>query len=164
MKCPIDSRETEVLVAYSSGLLEPEKAPVLSAHLESCPACREFVHAQKAVWDALDGFQAPPVSADFNRRLYQQIDQPASWIARLMRSLQESGLRQLVPIAASAGVVLMAGLLLQHNVTAPQAQRQVAVDSIQAIQPEEVENALNEMEALSQLSRHVDAGNADSKM
>jgi anti-sigma factor RsiW len=162
MKCPIDSRETEILVAYSSGLLESERTPALSAHLETCAACREFVHAQKAVWDVLDVWQAPPVSADFNRRLYQQIEQPSSWFDRVLRSLQWSGFRQAIPIAASAGLVLMAGLLLQHNFTTPAEQRHEA--TMEAIQPEELENALSEMEALSQLSRPVHAESPDSKM
>jgi|SRR5579883_1767412 anti-sigma factor RsiW len=163
MKCPIDSRESEILVAYSSGLLESEQTPMLAAHVEMCPACQKFVDHQRTVWDTLDVWQAPPVSADFNRRLYQKLEQPSSWFERLMHSLQWSGLRQAIPIAASAGVILMAGLLLQHNYTPPQTASH-DTPAVEAIQPEELENALSEMEALSQLSRHVDADNTDSKM
>src|SRR5579872_2636794 len=147
MKCPIDSRETEVLLAYSSGKLESEQTPILAAHVETCQACRDFVKAQEAVWDVLDVWQAAPVSADFNRRLYQRIDQPSSWFDKVMRSLQWHGLRPVVPIAASAGVVLMAGLLLQHNYTTPATQTRDTA-TMESIQPEELENALSEMEAL----------------
>lgn len=162
MKCPIDSRETEILVAYSSGELEPGRTLDLAAHVKTCGACRDFVQAQKAVWDVLDVWQAAPVSADFNRRLYQRIDEPATWFDKLVRAFQWHGFRQAVPIAASAGVVLMAGLLLQHNFNAPQQSRDTA--TIEAMQPEEVENALSEMEALSQLSRPVHSDSTDSKM
>jgi len=163
MKCPIDSRETEILVAYCSGSLAAERSPLLASHLEDCAACRQFVKDQQAVWDALDGWQAAPVSADFNRRLYQRIEQPHSWFDRLALSLHWSGLRQAIPIAASAAVVLMAGLLLQHNFSAPPvAHHNSAV--VEAIQPDDLENALSEMEALSQLSRPVRSDNAGSKM
>jgi len=163
MKCPIESRETEILLAYSSGLLEAEQAPLLTGHLEDCAACRRFVSEQQAVWDALDTWQPAPVSTDFNRRLYQRIEQPHSWFDRLAHSLHWGGLRQAIPLAASAGLVLMAGLLLQHNFSAPPvAHHNSAV--MDSIQPEELENALSEMEALSQLSRPVRSDSTGSKM
>lgn len=163
MMCPIESRETEVLMAYSSGKLHAGLTPALAGHLENCPACREFVHAQRAVWDALDVWQAAPVSADFDRRLYQSIDQHVSWFDRVLRPFHWGGFRQAFPIAASAGLVLMAGLLLQHSSVTPAVQQQNTAQ-MDALQPEQLELALDEMEALSQLSRPVHTDSSDSKM
>jgi len=163
MKCPINSRESEILVAYSSGTLEAGRAPLVTAHLEACAACRDFVREQKAVWDVLDVWQPAPVSADFNRRLYQRIEEPVSWFDRVMRPFHWSGFRQAVPIAASAAVVLMAGLLLRNDFSSPVAEHRTTA-AMEAIQPEELENALSEMEALSQLSRPVHTDSTDSKM
>jgi anti-sigma factor RsiW len=160
MKCPIESREIEVLMDYSSGKLGAGEGPLLASHVESCPACHELVQAQGAVWDALDDWQAVPVSADFDRRLYQRIEQHVTWFDRMLRPFQFAGLRQAFPIAASAGVVLMAGLLLQHSNVPPVAPQQNTAQ-MEALQPEQLEQALDEMEALSQLSRPVHGGGAD---
>jgi anti-sigma factor RsiW len=163
MTCPIESRETEVLMAYSSGKLDAERNPALAGHLENCHACRDFVKTQRAVWDTLDVWQAAPVSAEFDRRLYQRIDEQVSWFDRLLRPLHWGGFRQAFPIAASAGLVLMAGLLLQHSSVTPAVQQQNTAQ-MEALQPEQLELALDEMEALSQLSRPVHTDSADSKM
>jgi anti-sigma factor RsiW len=158
MKCPMETRESEILLAYSSGRLDAGTTSRLDGHLESCPACRDFVAAQRTVWDALSAWQAAPVSADFDRRLYQRVDRQVAWLDRLLLPWQGLGLRRVAPIAVSAGVVLMAGLLLvQPSATPPPKAGTVQME---AFQPEQLVRALDEMEALSQLSRPV----ADSKM
>jgi anti-sigma factor RsiW len=159
----METRGNEVLVEYISRKLDAADVPVLEGHLESCPSCRDFVQAQRAVWDALDVWEPAPVPADFNRRVYQRIDRQVSWLYRCTRSFQSLGLRRIVPIAASAGVILMAGLLIQRT-PAPPAAPQHDTAQMEALQPEQVERALDEMEALSQLSRPVHADNADSEM
>lgn len=152
MKCPLEAKRNEVLLAYGSRKLDAAEVPLLEVHLESCPACRDFVQAQRTVWDALDVWEPAPVPADFNRRVYQRIDAQASWLERAMRQFRTLGLARAVPIAASAAVVLMAGLLLQRT---PQ---------IDVPQPEQVVAALDEMDALSQLSLPVRADSTESKM
>jgi anti-sigma factor RsiW len=163
MKCPLEAKRNEVLLDYGSGKLDAGDVSLLEGHLESCHACRDFVQAQRAVWDALDVWEPAPVSADFNRRLYQRIDRQVSWFDRMMRPFQLFGLRRVVPIAASAAVILMAGLLIQRTPTPP-PQPQHDTAQMEALQPEQVVLALDEMEALSQLSRPVRADSADSKM
>jgi len=163
MKCPMETREYEVLLAYSSHKLDAAEQSLLDGHVESCPACREFVLAQRAVCDALDAWEAGPVTADFDRRLFRRIDERVSWFDRVVRPFQWFGFRHVVPIAASAGVVLMAGLLLQRTaVMPPGPERDTA--QMEALQPEQLERALDEMDALSQLSRPVHADGADSAM
>jgi len=163
MKCPMETRENDVLLAYSSRKLDAAERSLLDGHVENCAACREFVQAQRAVWDALDAWEAVPVSMDFDRRLYQRIDQQVSWFERAMRPFESLGFRRVVPIAASAGVVLMAGLLLQRTSVTPLAPPRDTAQ-MESLQPEQLEHALDEMDALSQLSRPVRAGKADSEM
>jgi hypothetical protein len=160
MKCPLEAKRDEVLLAYSSRKLDAADVPTLEGHLENCPACRDFVQAQRAVWDLLEVWEPAPVSADFDRRLYQRVDRHVPWIERLLAPLQGLGLGRAVPIAASAGLVLMAGLMIQRT-PAPKPQPQHDTAQMEALQPEQVVLALDEMEALSQLSRPV---RADSKM
>lgn len=163
MKCPMETRENDVLLAYSSRKLDAAQQSLLDGHVENCAACREFVQAQRAVWDALDAWEAAPVSLDFDRRLYQRIDQQVSWFERAMRPFYSFGFRRVLPIAASAGVVLMAGLLVQRTSVTPQAPLKDTAQ-MESIQPEQLEHALDEMDALSQLSRPVRADKADSEM
>jgi hypothetical protein len=163
MKCPLEARRNEVLLAYGSRKLDAADVPLLESHLEVCPACRDFVRAQRAVWDALDVWEPAPVPADFDRRVYQRIGRQVSWFDRMLRPFQPFGLGRAVPIAASAVVVLMAGLLIQRTPAArPEPQHDTA--QMESLQPEQVVRALDEMEALSQLSRPVRADSADSKM
>ena len=74
MKCPIEIHENaELLLAYCARKLDPETQTILERHLAVCPACRDFKAGQEAVWQALDSWEAVPVSADFDRRLYRRI-------------------------------------------------------------------------------------------
>jgi len=101
MKCPLETREDrEILVAYSSRALNAGDAGRLEAHLESCAACAEFVRGQRAVWEALDGWEAAPVSAGFDRRLMARIAGQASWRERLRRS-PTSALERASPFPAT---------------------------------------------------------------
>ena len=76
MRCPIESQENaELLLSYSARRLNPESTAILEAHMELCPACREFRDSQKALWEALDQWEARPVSPDFDRRLYRKIEE-----------------------------------------------------------------------------------------
>jgi len=163
MKCPMESGRSEALLAYSSGRLDAGEVPSLDGHLENCPACREFVREQRALWDALDDWEAAPVAAGFNRQVFQRIDRHLSWWDRIVRPFGPFGLRRTVTLAASAGVILMAGLLIERTPSPlPAPQRDTA--QVEAVQPDQLVLALDEMEALSQLSRPVHTDKADSQM
>ena len=101
------------------------------------------------VWQALETWEVPAISPDFDRGLYRRIDEGAglTWFARLMRSFREMPLRQALPLTATAGLLLMAGFLLQHPIiVAPAPQRQ---DSVRANQ---VERTLDDLDLLRQFS------------
>ena len=86
MNCPIESPEgPALLLAYGSRRLDAHAAAALEQHLESCSACREFVAGQSAVWNALDLWEAAPVSPDFDRRLYRRIEEQVAWWELLLR-------------------------------------------------------------------------------
>ena len=164
MKCPIETRESaELLLAYCTRTLDAERTATLERHMEICPACREFASGQRAVWEALDAWEAAPVTLDFDRRLYRRIDREVSWWQLLMRPVRPALVRQGLPIAAAACVLVMAGVLLERPASAPPvAQPQSA--QMEAIQPDQVDHALDAMYMLGEFSYRVRGDAADSKM
>jgi anti-sigma factor RsiW len=162
MNCPLENQESAaLLLAFGSGTLEPDTSIKLQRHVDSCAACRQFVEKQSAVWEALDLWEAPPVSADFDRRLYQRIEQQVSWWQKLFRPLRPVFQYRSLPIAAAAGVLIMAGLLLDRPVAAPvPAPQQTA--QVEGLQPDQVEHAIDEMEMLNQFNHLMRSDPADS--
>jgi anti-sigma factor RsiW len=164
MKCPIETRENaEVLLAYCTRKLDAESTAILERHMEVCPACREFSSGQRAVWEALDAWEAAPVTLDFDRRLYQRIDREVSWWQLLVRPFRPALVRQGLPIAAAAGLVVMAGVLLPHPASAPPAAQPQSAQ-VDVLQPDQVERTLDAMDMLGEFSHRVRADAADSKM
>jgi hypothetical protein len=164
MKCLIENQESaEMLLAYCACKLDAENTALLERHIELCPACQEFAKGQRALWEALDNWEAAAVSPDFDRRLYQRIEKEVSWWDLLIRPFRPMLapkmfappvlIRQGLPIAAAACVVVMAGALLQR----PAEVRPVRVESAQleSVQPEQVEQALEAMQMLSDFSHQA---------
>ena len=103
MKCPIETQENaELLLSYSARRLNPESTAILEAHMELCLACQEFRDGQRALWEALDQWEARPVSADFDRRLYRRIEEQdrMGWWTRVFGSMRPMFLRPALPLAA----------------------------------------------------------------
>jgi anti-sigma factor RsiW len=147
MNCPIESHNPERLVDYAAGALDPESARALVRHFAGCAPCRSMAAGQTAVWKALDEWEAPPVSPDFNRRLYRRIDEEVrlSWWERLTRPFRPMPLRQALPLTATAGLLLVAGLLVQHPVRfAPAAQPG------ETVRADQVERTLDDLDLLRQ--------------
>jgi hypothetical protein len=147
MRCPLElDQSAELIVGYGARTLDPETTAAFERHLESCPACCKLAAAQAAVWSALDDpeWLELPVSPDFDRRLFQRIEQAenrAGWLWR-----------RLVPVAALAGLVVAATLQFSQpqTVRVPQAPQA-------AVQIEQVEHALDDMDLLNQLGAAVTA-------
>jgi anti-sigma factor RsiW len=164
MKCPIETRENaELLLAYCTRKLDAESTAILERHMEICPACREFSSGQRAVWEALDAWEAAPVTLDFDRRLYRRIDREVSWWQLLMRPFRPVLVRQGLPIVAAACLVVMAGVLLQHPASAPPAVQPQSAQ-VDTFEPDQVEHALDAMHMLGEFSYRVRGDAADSKM
>ena len=163
MNCPMETRErAELLLRYSSRRLDAETSLRLERHMAVCPACREFAGSQQAVWQALDTWKAPPVSSDFDRRLYQRIESETSWWDLLLRPFRPVLVRQGMPIAAAACVLLMAALLQRPARVEPIPQAESA--QLESVQPEQVEHALEAMQMLSDFSHQMRAAANESEM
>jgi anti-sigma factor RsiW len=162
MKCPMATQESAaLLVSYSARLLDAEKAALVEKHLDGCPACREFVDGQSAVWEALDVWEPEPIAADFDRRLYQRIEQQVSWWDKLVRPFRPLLVRQGLPLAAAAAVI-MAGVYLDREAAAPPAPiRQSA--QVETVQPDQMEHALDELDMLNQFNHLMRSDTADSQ-
>ena len=164
MRCPIETRENAgILLAYCSRKLDPESTAILEDHIRICPACREFANGQQAIWKALDSWEAAPVSADFDRRLYHRIEKEVSWWDLLTRPLRPLLFRQGLPIAAAACLVIVAGVLLERPEVVPPESVPVSAQ-VDVVAPEQAEHALQEMEIMRDFNRLVHADAVDPKM
>lgn len=164
MKCPIESQEhSESLLAYGSGKLDAASTAVLEEHFRNCAACREFAARQRAVWSAMDLWEAAPVSADFDRRLYRRIKTEISWWDRLRRPFAPILLGHGLPVAAAACILLVAGVLLQRPADVPPASVPVSAQ-VDVVAPEQAEHALQEMEMMREFNRLVHSDAVDPKM
>ena len=156
MNCPIGSdQQLELLQAYCAGERDTPETAALERHLESCPACRELVAGQQAVWAALNEWTAPDTSADFDRRLFARIEREVSLWDRLLRPFRPLWVRLTVPLAAAASVALMVVLVMDHRPAAiPPAPPEIS-------QPEQIEHALDDMQMLHDFNSAIpsDAGN-----
>lgn len=162
MTCPIESRHPEMLLAYAGGELGMDAARALELHLATCDACSSVVTEQVAVWKALDEWEPPVISADFNRRLYGRIEEGLrrSWWQRLTSPLREMPLRQALPLSATLGLLLMAGLILQHPdslAPAPKPQGKI-------VRAEQVEKTLDDLDLLRQFDspKSAESGHTDA--
>ncbi len=153
MNCPMETQETTELLAYCAGKLEAYRSAAIEQHVQACATCAHFVEGQKRVWKTLDAWEAPPVSADFDRRLYARIDQEVSWLDRLMRPLRPLLFRQGLPIAATAALLLAAGLLVERPRAVPVSDvSSVSSTSVESLAPEQVEHALDVMETMREFN------------
>jgi len=167
MKCPMETRGSAELLGFMEpGQLDAETTALLEQHIEICPACREVVGGQRAVSAALDAWEAPPVSADFDSRLYRRIENDVSslglswwglsWGGVLIRAFRPMWVRQGVPVAAAAAIMLLAGTFLERPASVePVAPTESA--QLESVQPEQVEQALEAMQMLSDFSHEVRA-------
>lgn len=149
MKCPIETQETaDLLLAYCTRRLDPAIGAMLERHMARCAACQRFSKAQRAVWEALDQWEAAPVSPDFDRRLYARIEQEKQkgWWRRLRGPNAPVWPRWTIPASIAACLIFMAGVLLN-----PPRFRAPVESRVEAVQAEQVERTLEDMELLGQL-------------
>ena len=146
MRCPIQSGENaELLLAYCARKLDPETTAVLERHMAQCAQCREFSEQQRAVWEALEVWEALPVSPDFDERLYKRLEVAGGRKRSRLADLR-AWLPRPLPLAA-ASVVLAAALLLRP----PQAPVAPESDQTELLEVERAERALEDIEMLRTL-------------
>ena len=151
MNCPIQNNNSEILLDFCSRRLSFESTLLVEEHIENCQECKAMTASQKAVWDALDQWEAEPVSADFDRRLYQRIekrgDGPWAWLAGLASGLQ---FRPALTVGAACATVLFAAMLSRGpllNIS----QQADSKDRVEVTDIEQAEQALEDMDMLNKL-------------
>jgi anti-sigma factor RsiW len=164
MNCPLQTRDNaEQLLDYCLRKLDPQTTATLERHIAICPRCREFAENQRAVWEALDTWEAEPVSADFDRRLYARIENDVPWWRALLRPLSLHW--NVAASAAGVFVVLTAGLLLNRPTAIAPVPAQPTQAQVETVQPEQVEHALDAMDMLAEFDSHMKSGaNGNAKM
>lgn len=146
--CPIESPECAgLLLDYCSRKMAPPAAAALERHFAVCARCRAFRDGQMAVWNALDQWESLPVSAGFNRELYQRVDaeQRAPWWRRMAGP---GTLRPALPLAL-AGVFLVAGILVDRPGAVSVAP---ILPGVETAEIEQIETALEDLDMLNQLA------------
>jgi len=141
----------ELLPAYAAGRLDQASRANVERHLEDCAACRELVGGQRAVWDALGAWEAPPVSADFDRRLYARIAREVSWWDRALRPFHPALVRQWLPIAAAACLMVMAGVVVHRSGDVEPAPQKASAQ-LESLRPEQVDSAIEEIETVREFN------------
>jgi len=163
MRCPIETPDgAELLLAFRFRKLDAERAIPLENHIRECAGCGAFVAAQRLVDDALDLWEAPPVSADFDRRLYRRIEQEVAWWDFLVRPLRPVFTARLAPGVAAAALLVAAGLWIERPGEVPVAPGRSA--QVEALQPEQAEPALQEMQIMQDFSKLAPPDSANPRM
>jgi len=125
-------------------------APEVEAHLWSCAACARVHREQRALWVQMDAWEAPEISAGFDRRLFVRIGrrmaQPWALLdgfLRLLRPLQPA-----FP-AALAGMLLVAGVVAYNGRSAAPPADVVTVQTLDREEVSQIETALDDLKMLS---------------
>jgi anti-sigma factor RsiW len=155
MTCPLQTENADVLLDYCARSLDAERKAMLEKHMEQCADCREMAEAQGQMWAALDLYEAEPVSADFDRKLYAQIEKlehvpmwERVW-APVRAYLQgQPAWRPVLSVAAAASVLAVV-LVVRQDVAPPVRLEPVASIDVQDV--EQAERALEDIEMLRQL-------------
>jgi len=150
MACTLENRE-EMLIDYVDGSLPADRLAQMMSHMKGCAECRVAADAQLRVWTALEEWTPAPVSADFNRTLYQKIDveQSKGWWQRL--AWPPLGL-------AAACMVLVVAMLFRvpgGPVNEPEKKADVTIDVNQ------VDRTLEDIEMFKQLGVGNDVNEAE---
>jgi anti-sigma factor RsiW len=144
----LNADSAELLLAYTDGTLAPEAARLLEAHTASCPACAELVARQQSLWSALDSWDAPELSADFNRNLHAAValeENRRGWLANLASWLSPAKLW--VPAAGALAVGALAIVLMPARHSAPVVEQKAGMDG----EARQLERVFDDLEVLDTL-------------
>lgn len=157
MNCPLQVKEgAEILLDYCSQRMDPDRAADFRLHVADCVDCKQVVEAQEAVWNALDAYEAMPVSMDFDRQLWARIateDSQAWWQRSWTRMLGgpaigwSNYLFNWKPmLAAATACAAMAAVMMMAT---PHSTEPVDISNQKLM--EKVESALDDIDMLNQV-------------
>lgn len=154
MNCPIENTDTiDMVLDYCAGKLPELQAEAFERHMQSCTECRDFVRSQRQVLNAMDDWKEQPVSAEFDRRLYQRIESEQR--PSLLRWLSgKVGWRPVLSMGAACAALTIVFLVQTPDKgdVDPEPVSTVENTRVEAIEPEQLEIALDDLEMLNQLS------------
>jgi anti-sigma-K factor RskA len=153
MNCPTKRNEdAEILLDYCAQTLSAEQTAEFEIHLQQCADCSRLVEAQKEVWGALEAWTPPPVSINFDARLYARIAEEQTspgwqlWLRRIFHPPVPYPLwKSAVPLVAACAV-LAAGLAVRTPDAATTVQPQLRADKVDI---EKVEQTLEDFDILT---------------
>ena len=165
MNCILNTREQEVLLlGYCAASLDPETARTYARHIIACEHCREMVAMQKLVDESLSNWHAPELGLDFDRKLFARIraeeTSPKSWWRQLIPAQFSDTSWGWKPIFVIALATIALAIFLTRTPGAADLPQQA--DLIKADEIEQVELALDDMEALHALQQ-VDSASASKE-
>lgn len=151
MRCEMQKADSEILVDYCAGRLPAEEAAEVERHTSGCATCNSFVRAQMMLWEDLDGWPAPPVSEQFDSKLYARIGELEAggwrrWLANIL------GWRRAYALATVCAAILVAFVVYSPTDRAKVAEPTQETTRAESIEPEQVERTLEDLEMLDQLS------------
>ena len=148
MQCPLKTgRSSELALDYMSGRLALEAVEELERHCEECPECREFFAAGRAVREALDGWEAPAITPEFDRRLRERIaaeQARRSWWRKWLAPLSPGTPKPALALASLAVIVAAAALLWAP---APSG-RETARGAPEGVDVEQIEQVVEDLDML----------------
>lgn len=152
MNCPTKRNEdAEILLDYCAQTLSPLQTAEFEIHLKQCADCSRLVEAQKEVWGAMEAWAPPPVSTNFDARLYARIAEEQTapawqrWLGRIFHPPVPYPLwKSAIPLVAACAV-LAAGLAVRMP-DALDAPHQVRAEKVDI---EQVEQTLEDFDILT---------------
>lgn len=133
-ECPLKSgANAPVLLDFCAGRLAPADQATLEEHIDNCLACKEFCDGQLTVWEALDSWEAEPVSRSFDTRLLAALPRRS----RLTAWFSGISWKPAIPVAAV--------LALYFSILTPRVPPPVSSEV------QQVEQTLADLDMLEQL-------------
>ncbi len=156
MNCILNTQEQEeLLLGYIAASLDAETARTYSRHLTSCEHCRDLVAMQKLVDESLADWQTPGLSLDFDSKLFARIRSEESSVKSWWQQGNPAQFLNDFWGWKPALVVALATIALAIFLTRTPDGSNMAqqTEAIQANEIEQVELALDDIEALQTLQQ-----------
>jgi hypothetical protein len=157
MRCPIENADhAELLLDYCARKLSGRPLEEFERHLVLCLKCKEFCSRQEALWNTLDVWEAEPVGEQFDSKLYARIEsfENRSWWQRMAgRGFARRPAVSLAGACAALAVALLVhGPANQPRIAPVNVRETRETTRVDALEPEQIERALEDLEMLKQLS------------
>ena len=154
VNCILNNLEQEeLLLGYCAATLDAETSRTYTRHLTTCEHCRDLVQMQKLVDETLAEWQAPELSHEFDRKLFARIRaeqaSPKPWWQEIFSSQIFFNTWGWKPALGIALALFSLALFISRSPDTTDLAHQS--DAIQANEIEQVELALDDIEALQTL-------------